>query len=52
MKQLQELLGAVRAIEIEDSLNPTISGLTYDSRTVEKGSCFFAVRGTQSDGHN
>ena len=52
MKQLQELLGAVRAIEIEDSLNPTISDLTYDSRTVEKGSCFFAVRGTQSDGHN
>ena len=52
MKQLQELLGDVRAIEIEDSLNPTISSLTYDSRTVEKGSCFFAVRGTQSDGHN
>ena len=52
MKQLQKLLGDVRAIEIEDSLNPTISSLTYDSRTVEKGSCFFAVRGTQSDGHN
>ena len=29
-----------------------ITGLTYDSRKVEAGNCFFAVRGTQSDGHN
>ena len=30
----------------------TISGLTYDSRRVSKGDCFFAVRGTVSDGHS
>ena len=29
-----------------------IEALTYDSRTVSAGSCFFAVRGTQSDGHD
>ncbi len=28
-----------------------IENLTYDSRTVGKGSCFFAVKGTQCDGH-
>ncbi len=29
-----------------------IAGLTYDSRCVERGSCFFAVAGTQCDGHD
>lgn len=51
MKQLQELLDDVRVLEIDNTNNPTVSALTYDSRTVERGSCFFAVRGTQSDGH-
>ena len=29
-----------------------VGGLTYDSRRVNPGDCFFAVRGTQSDGHD
>ena len=29
-----------------------VEALTYDSRTVSAGSCFFADRGTQSDGHD
>ena len=28
-----------------------VGGLTYDSRAVKPGDCFFAVRGTQADGH-
>ena len=52
MKQLNLLLANVRAIEIHNNHNQEIVLLTYDSRSVEKGSCFFAVRGTQSDGHN
>ena len=51
MKQLHDLLDDVRAIEIKGA-NPTIAALEYDSRRVESGCCFFAVRGTASDGHN
>ena len=51
MKQLHDLLDDVRAIEIIGG-NPTIAALEYDSRRVESGCCFFAVRGTASDGHN
>ena len=51
MKRLNDLLDDVRVLEIENPNNPVVSALTYDSRTVECGSCFFAVRGTQSDGH-
>ena len=52
MKRLSELLDNVRVLEIENSTNPEISGLEYDSRRVGKGSCFFAVVGGANDGHN
>ena len=52
MKRLSELLGNVQVLEIENSTNPEISGLEYDSRRVEKNSCFFAVVGGANDGHN
>ena len=52
MKRLSELLDNVRVIEIENSVNPEISGLEYDSRRVGKDSCFFAVVGGANDGHN
>ncbi|MBQ8493819.1 MAG: UDP-N-acetylmuramoyl-L-alanyl-D-glutamate--2,6-diaminopimelate ligase [Alistipes sp.] len=51
-KRLNELLDDVRAIEIIGNTNAEVTALVYDSRTVESGSCFFAVRGTASDGHN
>ena len=52
MKRLNELLDDVRAIEIIEAGNPAIEALTYDSRAVEAGGCFFAVKGTASDGHS
>ena len=52
MKRLSELLDNVQVLEIENSTNPEISGLEYDSRRVEKNSCFFAVVGGANDGHN
>ena len=52
MKQLNLLLANVRAIEIHNNHNAEVVSLTYDSRSVERGALFFAVRGTQSDGHN
>ena len=51
MKRFNELLDDARVLEIENSTNPIIASLVYDSRSVEPGSCFFAVCGTQSDGH-
>ena len=51
MKRLHDLLDDVRAKEIIGG-NPTIATLEYDSRRIENGSCFFAVAGTASDGHN
>ena len=52
MKQLNELLADVRALDIRGSVDREISALEYDSRKIDKGNCFFAVVGTASDGHN
>lgn len=51
MRPLNNLLGDVRVLN-DIELNPTITGLEYDSRKVEAGNCFFAVVGTASDGHD
>jgi len=51
MRLLSELLGDVRVLN-NIELNPQIRALEYDSRKIESGDCFFAVKGTASDGHN
>ena len=50
--RLKELLKGVTYSEKKGSAEIEISGLTYDSRTVSEGGCFFAVAGTAVDGHN
>ena len=52
MKQLSEILSSTEVMSFTAAGEVEITGLTYDSRKVEAGNCFFAVRGTQSDGHN
>ena len=52
MKQLNELLADVRALDIRGGVEREISALEYDSRKIDKDNCFFAVVGTASDGHN
>ena len=52
MKQLSELLTATAVVQFVTAADPQIGALEYDSRKVKAGDCFFAVRGTQSDGHN
>ena len=52
MKQLSELLTSTAVVQFVTSSDPEIGALEYDSRKVKAGDCFFAVRGTQSDGHN
>lgn len=52
MKRLSELLSSTEVISFSATEDLPITGLTYDSRTVAVGNCFFAVHGTQSDGHD
>ena len=52
MKHLSEILSSTEVISFSATEDHTITGLTYDSRTATEGNCFFAVRGTQSDGHD
>jgi len=49
---LKELLEGVTYSALSGSTEVEISTLTYDSRTVGEGGCFFAVAGTAVDGHN
>ena len=52
MKHLSEILQSESIRSFTASCNPEIVALTYDSRAVKEGSCFFAVSGTRVDGHD
>lgn len=51
MKRLSEILRQTPVREVFGDGECFVGGLTYDSRAVKPGDCFFAVRGTQADGH-
>lgn len=51
MKELERLIARDAVLETAGDTGVGIGSLTYDSRSVERGGCFFAVRGTQTDGH-
>ncbi len=51
MKLLSEILYKCELQAITGSTEVWISQLSLDSRQVKSGSCFFAIRGTASDGH-
>lgn len=52
MKSFRELLENTNYTTLIGNEQVEISSLTYDSRKVTAGSCFFAVPGVQCDGHN
>ena len=52
MKKLSELLSATTVGELLGDSETAIHGLTYDSRAVGAGDCFFAVPGTLRAGHD
>ena len=52
MKKFSELLENTKVGALYGDGSAAIAGLTYDSRAVKPGDCFFAVPGTQSDGHD
>src|ERR1043166_9952534 len=51
MKKLDELLREISTSEVRGDVNQNIVLLCYDSRQAGEGALFFAVRGTQVDGH-
>lgn len=52
MKILSELLQNTPVKALYGDGQTAVGALTYDSRAVVPGSCFFAVTGTQCDGHD
>ena len=42
----------IKIIQTQGNLDIPISNIVFDSRKVEKGSLFVAIRGTQMDGHH
>jgi UDP-N-acetylmuramoyl-L-alanyl-D-glutamate--2,6-diaminopimelate ligase len=51
LKRLNDILAQIRIVRKAGPENPGISSLCFDSRTAGKGSAFFAVHGTRTDGH-
>lgn len=51
MKRLKELLHAIPVTDYQGDLEISVTHLCLDSRKVDTGSVFVAVRGTQTDGH-
>lgn len=50
--KVKEILVNCNLLEIVGNKDLNISSISFDSRKVENGTLFFAVRGTQVDGHN
>ena len=48
---LSELLSGTAVGELHGDPATAVARLTFDSRAVQPGDCFFALRGTQTDGH-
>ena len=49
--KLEEILNGINVIEIKGDVATEISGINIDSRKIEPGHLFVAVKGTQTDGH-
>jgi UDP-N-acetylmuramoyl-L-alanyl-D-glutamate--2,6-diaminopimelate ligase len=51
MKLLREIIKGSEVTGTRGTLEVPIDSVTFDSRTAGPGALFFAIRGTQSDGH-
>lgn len=49
--KLQDLLKGVEVVKIVGENNPEVNNIFTDSRNVQKGSMFIALKGVQVDGH-
>ncbi|MFZ6024788.1 MAG: UDP-N-acetylmuramoyl-L-alanyl-D-glutamate--2,6-diaminopimelate ligase [Bacteroidota bacterium] len=51
MTKLQDILYRVHLKQVHGSTDITVTGIQIDSRKLEKGNVFVAIKGTLSDGH-
>ncbi len=51
MKKVHEIIKGISIISVLGDKDTVISGITFDSRNVTRGSMFVAVRGVKTDGH-
>ncbi len=51
MAELKDILYKVHITSTSGSMNVEVNGICFDSRKVQSGSLFIAIKGTQSDGH-
>lgn len=49
--KLEGLLSNIKPIKVEGSLDVEITGVNIDSRKIQPGHLFVAMKGTQTDGH-
>ena len=52
MLPLNDFITQIRGSLITEQYDTPIQGVSIDSRTVQPGECFFAIRGTRFDGHS
>ena len=50
--KLKDILKNCNLLDLRGEKDPDIAGITFDSRKATEGMMFFAVRGTQVDGHD
>jgi UDP-N-acetylmuramoyl-L-alanyl-D-glutamate--2,6-diaminopimelate ligase len=51
MAELKDILYKVPITATSGNMNAEVKGICFDSRKVQPGYLFIAVKGTQSDGH-
>lgn len=50
--ELSALAGALTQYEANNPLRVSVTGISYNSKTVQSGQLFFCLRGTREDGHD
>lgn len=50
--ELETIIKGISIVSLKGSISTDIDNITFDSRSVRKGSLFVAVRGSKSDGHD
>jgi len=52
MRKIKDILKACKIVEVVGDDNRAVSGLAFDSRKCSSEMAFFAIKGTQVDGHD